>query len=175
MKVAVGIRREIKEDRRARLRGDAADMEAHALYTRLKVAAALSLLSGTDRVSLSDWELAGLVMSVSSRVRAKVEGMLSKKAAAENVARGRQEGVRAAVAAESAASASLVRVGRNVMKLMLPRGEWMSEGKIRIGIAARDRGCIKEVLAWLVDKGSLEEEAYVYQGQKGLRYRKAGR
>jgi hypothetical protein len=175
MKVAVGIRREIKEDRRARLRGDAADMEAHALYTRLKVAAALSLLSGTDRVSLSDWELAGLVMSVSSRVRAKVEGMLSKKAAAENVARGRQEGVRAAVAAESAASASLVRVGRNVMKLMLPRGEWMSEAAMRRKISAADRVLLKEVLAWLVERGSLEERAHVYQGQKGLQYRKAGR
>jgi hypothetical protein len=114
-------------------------------------------------------------MSVSSRVRAKVEGMLSAKARAENVARGRQEGVRAAVAAESAASTSLVRVGKNVMRLQLPRGEWISEAAMRRKISAADRVLLKEVLAWLVERGSLEERAHVYQGQKGLQYRKAGR
>jgi hypothetical protein len=46
---------------------------------------------------------------------------------------------------------------------------------MRRKISAADRVLLKEVLAWLVERGSLEERAHVYQGQKGLQYRKAGR
>src|SRR4051812_24590122 len=65
--------------RRSRGEGDALD--GHALYTRLKVAAALAVLDGhlgAKGVTAEDWRLAGVLMAVSDATRADVQADLCR-------------------------------------------------------------------------------------------------
>lgn len=68
--------------RLARLRGetdDAAALDAHALLSRLKTAAALAVLDGRTAIDAADWKLAGVVMSVSDATRAGVQRAMSEQ------------------------------------------------------------------------------------------------
>ncbi|MGV9750697.1 hypothetical protein [Nocardia farcinica] len=72
-------RQEMDAHRLAVLRGDDVDpLDGHRMLTRLKVAAALSILDAREIVTEEDWQLAGTVIRVSDRTRAEV-----KRAAAE--------------------------------------------------------------------------------------------
>jgi hypothetical protein len=171
MQVWKGAGEEIDSMRLSIVRGSGIDMDAHALYTRLKVAAGLALLSGSESVSREDWELSGVVMKVSDRCRQGVADRLRTVAAEANVSRGRAEGVRSAVASATAGDWALGRVSSAVLR-KIPADGWISSGKLMKKISAKDRGVLEEALSSLVSEGRVIEEEVVYRGRSGVKYRR---
>ena len=108
MKLFPGAAMEMRAARLRELRGLTDDMESHALYTRLKVAAALALLDGHDRVREEDWTLSGFVMRISNRTREYVQKHLAQKAHDANIAAGRAKGVQNEVAETTAFKKTLL-------------------------------------------------------------------
>lgn len=145
-------------------------LDAHALYTRLKVAAGLALLSNGDSVSVEDWELAGIVLGVSDLARAGTERHLASLRSRENISRGRAEGIRQSAAREAAAGRDVRRVCAAVLNLV--GSDWVSAGKLRVGVCSRDRELISEALDVLLSVGKIEVSEVVYRGQKGVKYRR---
>lgn len=161
---------EIDAARLARLRGEEAALDGHALLARLKVAAALAILAGRDYVYDDDWRLAGVVMAISDATRAGVTRFLQGEAARRDEAFGRREGLRAVVA-ESVADEERTRRVCGVLRRGLARSgdEWLTGAGVRRLAASRDRGFVDEALALLVASGDVE----VDQDGDRQRFRKA--
>jgi len=77
MQVHPGAVQEIREARRARNRGEGDPLDGHRLYGQLKAAAAMAVLAGRADVSAEDWELASMIMQVSTRTRTQVQNTLA--------------------------------------------------------------------------------------------------
>ncbi len=75
-------------NRTAALRGATAALDGHALLCRLRAAQGLAVLDGRKVMNTADWNLAGVVMAVSSRTRSSVRQHLTETAAAANRTRG---------------------------------------------------------------------------------------
>lgn len=69
MKVPAAAENAIRENRQAALRGERPPLDGHALFTRLKVAAALAVLDGRGHLNLRDWDLSALIMAKSDETR----------------------------------------------------------------------------------------------------------
>ncbi|WP_370180427.1 bifunctional DNA primase/polymerase [Rhodococcus wratislaviensis] len=103
MGVTEAVRKQIRADRRAVQReaaGALTGIDAHRNLVRLKLAAAVAVLHGRADVSDDDWELAGLLLEHSDRVRAAVRKSITTAHKAAHEARGaadvhRAEGERA--------------------------------------------------------------------------------
>ena len=92
----------IREAHYQRSRGEGQALDGHALLTRLKVAAALSILAGHgEEVTDDDWHLAGLVMTKSDETRQAMQKQLAKARAAVTEVLGRADGRWPAVAADA--------------------------------------------------------------------------
>jgi len=153
----------------------AAAMDGHALLTRAKVAALLALLDGRGTaVNEEDWALSGTVMAVSDATRAAIVKARSAEVARANVARGRAEGHRAAVAAETEDAIRVRRLGLWVMKKLAGHPEGLSASDLRRVAASRDRKYLDEALHALVAGGLVVVSEIEYKGQRGQRYRVAG-
>lgn len=84
------IRDLLRAVHRARHRGqDTGQLDGHLALTRLKVAAALALLHGDLVITEQWWEVAGMVMAVSARVRDDVQAELADAEDRKAMARGR--------------------------------------------------------------------------------------
>ncbi|MCZ4519509.1 bifunctional DNA primase/polymerase [Rhodococcus ruber] len=153
-----------------KLRGGARDgLDGHAILARLKVAAALMVLDGrTDAVNESDWDLAGMVMTVSDRTRAQVQKDVAFKAAQLNRHRGQTEGERELVKAEVVDTARFKRVAGNLRK-HLRKTSPMMMNQLKKRVAQRDRELVEDALGALVDLGDVELEDFEYKGTKGVR------
>jgi hypothetical protein len=148
------------------------DREAHAFYTRLKVAAGLALLDGSDELRESDWELSAYVMKVSGNTRDYVARVLAEKAAAANEAAGRSEGKRRAAAEASHTKTVNTKIAKRVLAL-LDYSEFRTYTKITMsGFNSADRSLVPDVLIELGLAGMVESENYTYRGRKSIRYRK---
>jgi hypothetical protein len=99
MDVASAIQDEVDADRLARLRGEAADpLGGHAMYSKLKVAAALAIISNDPgKITDEDWELAGQVMQVSDYTRQLVVEETRSAIQAQIRARGEADATRASM------------------------------------------------------------------------------
>lgn len=68
--------------------GEVDPLDGHVMFTQLKVAAAFALLDKrTDQVSEEDWELAGGLMRVSARTRARIQSVMGEAARRSNRAK----------------------------------------------------------------------------------------
>jgi hypothetical protein len=150
LSIPEAARQAVHVARRAGLRGEAAQLDGHAVLARLKVAAALALLDSRPAVDEADWDLAGVLMVVSNQTRAGVQAALSDSQDASNVARGRSEGQRAAVAADAAAQVAENRVADRVLARLCQVGP-MSSSAARKALASRDRqhfgGAVEQLVA----------------------------
>jgi hypothetical protein len=163
-------RDQIRVERIARLRltheGD--ELSTHDTLGRLKVAAALSLLDGRTDINEEDWELAGLVMQVSTYVRTKVirglEAEDRKRKEAEKLQR-----VEVEVAVEKAkVTTALDRAKVGVLKALTKAGgEWAARGDVRRSLNSSARGLFEDAAAVLIESGEVEAQ----EGPKGTRYR----
>lgn len=140
--------------RLARLRGEGAALDGHALLARLKIAAALAMLAGAHSVDADDWDLAGEVMAVSDATREAVLAHLQRAQSEQNRAQGRAEGERAAVADDVKHERTVQRVGRLIARTLGP--DWTSRAVVRRAVASRDRHAADEAIRRLVSAGSVE-------------------
>jgi hypothetical protein len=96
----------VKAVHRAKHRGqDTGGLDGHLMLTRLKVAAALSLLHGLLEITPLSWELAGRILAVSTEAREHCQAVIAAKRNAEQAARGRQDAARKAAEAGAVAEA----------------------------------------------------------------------
>lgn len=154
-------REEIDRHRVARLRGDGNALDAHSLFCRLKVAAALGLLNGHAEVTRDDWGLAEHVMSVSDRTRAECQDEIAQSA--EQTATARAE-ARAAVTnaiEESTLSRAKTRI---IGKLTT---EWEAAKPLRSNLAKSLRPDFDDALAALTSEGLIEVREVAGQGTSG--------
>lgn len=103
----------------AKLRGEDGvnPLDGHAQLTRARIAAGLMVLDGRmHSISLEDWELAGILMHESDRVRARIAATLAESARKANRAKAHASAERDEVVAERrvqrAASGILARLDR---------------------------------------------------------------
>lgn len=134
----------------ARARGIGDALDGHALFTREKVAAALAVLDGRDAMTLEDWELSGVVMTMSNRTRADVESGL--RATIESEAR--EYGARLALTNDEREirgdKLKRDRVSRVMLRALERAGGSMPRGKLLNRVASRDRDVADESLMVLI-------------------------
>jgi len=175
MKVFAGAAAEMRAARLRELRGETDDMESHALYTRLKVAAGLALLDGQDRIREADWKLSAFVMTVSKRTRLEIQKHLAQKAHEDNLAKGRAEGIRREVADTAAQRQVNTKIAIKVMEI-LADGEWAGYNAIGKRVYQAYREHLRSVLNTLIELGKIESRGYTNQnGVKGHQYRRISR
>jgi hypothetical protein len=166
---------EITEEHWRRSRGDGDALDGHALYARLKVAAALAVLDahlGTEGVTTEDWRLAGALMAVSDATRAGVQAQLRRSATEANAARAKAEAVREIVKTETVEEAAVQKAGRAAMTALGKRPrEWMTGAELRRAVPSRVRPHLDAALDALALAGSIEAEEINHRGQPGRRYR----
>jgi hypothetical protein len=172
--VCAEAKHQVTEAHWRRSRGEGDVLDGHALYTKLKVAAALAALDGhlgADGVTAEDWRLAGVLMDVSDATRAGVQAELRRTAAEGNKARGQAEAVREIVKAETVDAAAVQKAGRATLRVLEKAGRWLSTKEIRAALPGRIRPHLGEALDALVLAGSIECEDIDHNGQSGRRYR----
>ncbi|WFF09095.1 hypothetical protein O7622_11295 [Micromonospora sp. WMMD1076] len=165
----------------ADLIGQAGDLQGHALFTRLKVAALLGFLGqrrGPAEVTEEDWEIAGLLMTVSEHTRGLCQQVLAEKARQTSVARGRSRARQAEAEADEAANIADERqqrieelTGKAVEKLKAAGGTEMSPRELLKGCmdgATRAR-LGDEVLAQVVEVAGVQQGPEVSAGGRKIR------
>jgi len=163
----------IDEARAARLRGDGDALDGHGLLARLKVGAALALLDGRAEVADDDWNLAGTVLDVSDRTRARVVDTLRQSRADVNRRRGEAEGERAVIVTEKVEDATVRRVARALTRKLGGAPDGMVGADLRRRLAGRDRGHFDAAIDRLLSAGQIIREDITGQGTAGVSYRLA--
>jgi hypothetical protein len=168
----------IRQEQRAKLRGEVPDtkaLDAHSTLARLKVAVGLMRLAcRTDKVTEEDWNLAGVVMDVSSACRAEAQAALRSKDVAASQAYGRTLGEREVAKDAVVQEKTIARVADRIReKLRAKNGQAKAALRRQFG---RDKEYVDEALARLVAVGDVEVKPIEYQGRSGHRVRlKEGR
>lgn len=165
---------EIDAARLAQLRGTTAHLDGHALFARLKVAAALGILDGRPQVRDDDWELAGVVMAVSDRTRREVADALAADAADRNRRRGLADADRAVVTEERVADAAVTRTCQAIVRKLTAAGAPVKGSDVRRSLTSRDRPHFDEAVERLIGAGQVEAQEITYQGQAGRMLRLTG-
>ena len=116
------IREQIIGAHLARQRGESDALDGHAMLTRCKVARVLAIMHGRSVVSALDWELSGVVMDESDRVRG---GLLTeaRRAAKKKV---RDRAISRAMGEEIIAERRLERAKAAVLRWLERDGELAS-------------------------------------------------
>jgi hypothetical protein len=155
--------------RLARLRGEAAALDAHALLCREKVAALFALLEQRTHVSPDDWRLAGLVMNRSDRTRAEVTAALAAADRAANLAKAHATADRTEIEEERQDQ----RVARRLLSTLRAQGDWINGSDLRKSLASRDRTAFESAMQRLEAAGTAEREDIEpgHQQRSGVRYR----
>lgn len=128
------------------------DLDGHALYTRVRVAAVLALLDHRTDVTMEDWELSGVVMMKSNETRQECADAVAQGAARRNEARGV-----AAASQEEAGAAELERRCSKRVTEMLSSGP-KNRKTIRGRLSAPQRTHLTAALALLMDDGIIEQD-----------------
>ncbi len=149
---------EVRDNRRANVRGEAHALDGHAMFARLKVAVAFALLAERAEVTEDDWRLSGVVMAVSDSTRAGVQQHLSAQARTSNLARARADGERTAVAEDVTAEHNTQRCSRFVLKHLRVKGGHASRSEIRRALPSRDRQWFDDALARVIAAGQVVTE-----------------
>lgn len=146
--------------RRARVRGDGHALDGHSLLTRLKTAAALSLLDGRAEVGPEDWRLAGMVLDQSDACRASVVATLAAAGADANHRRGVALGAQAVIVQEATEDAAVKKVARTITRYLgrHPGGTFTHRELARATTSGSTRGHFDDALARVVESGQVEAE-----------------
>ena len=162
----------IQQEQRAKLRGEipeAQALDAHATLARLKVAVGLMWMNGrTDKVTEEDWDLAGVVMAVSTATRMDVQLALSTNQRRTDQARGRSDAVREiakADALDAVVEAKIARVAERIReKLRAKNGQARAQLKRKFG---PDKKHVDPALERLIAVGDVKLEPIEYKGNSG--------
>lgn len=170
--VCARARAEVDADRLARLRGDGHALDGHAMFARLKIAAALAILDGRADVDDIDWTLAAHVAERSRATRQGVVDAIAAADAAGNRRRAHAEAERAVLVAERLDTASVQRVARRLVRRLEGRG-WVPRNDLRKTCPGRDRSYFDAAIDAAFAAGQVEVREVSYHGQIGAQYRAA--
>lgn len=155
------VRAEIRAARRAQVKGESTDpLAGHKYLTRLKVATALAVLHGDVRITSRWWDLAGLVVAMSSAVQAECQRQLATEQEAARRAAGRLDRIQAEGAAERR-SERVVKAGASIARKIAKHAAGAKDGNDQRhepddGCTAR---CISRALRSYPDRDELREQA----------------
>lgn len=145
----------------ARQRGEGDALDGHALFTRLKVMAALCVIDGRIEPNEQDWRLSGVVMAHSDAVRAEVSAELATAQRDEAAERGGLLGVEREASARSEYDARLDRICRFILRAvdrLTDAGRPATETELRRMLASRDRSSMADALEALILHGELRRD-----------------
>jgi hypothetical protein len=179
LQVCETARLTIDANRVARLRGNGEALDGHALLCQLKVAAVLAILDGQAYVSDEDWRLAGVIAAKSERTRLGVVETLQNATRAANAARGRAEGERSVIAAETVTEHAVRRIAQLIVsKLAAGPAFGVSHSVLRRDkIHSRDRDYFDIAIDRLIGTGQVEVvhiPGSIGDGNEHRHYRLAG-
>lgn len=150
-------RQAIDEHRLAVLRGEPVDpLDGHRMLSRLKIAAALALLSGQSVIGDEDWFLSGVVMAKSDRTRGRIETALSEQARRTNRARAELDGERAMIVDEVKSAGEMQRAVDGIVRHLSRKGR-MSASDLRRTLRVNLREHFADAIATLVESGEVLE------------------
>jgi hypothetical protein len=168
----------IDQARVARMRGDGDALDGHALYTRLKVAAALALYAHRFNVNDQDWELAGHLMAVSDHTRARITDALRRAEEARNDARGHADAKRARIMRNAEESDALAKARHRIMTVIRDQTDWMTHSDVRRRVGYRHREFFDDAIELLLKDGEIPSRDISRgsggHGGAGAEYRSAG-
>jgi hypothetical protein len=156
MKVPAAAENAIRENRQAALRGERPPLDGHALFTRLKVAAALAVLDGRGHLNLRDWDLSALIMAKSDETRQVCVDAVAQVEEEEAAKRGASRAV--ADLGYQAKRVDLhhknvVRVGNLLLKYLVQAmdsgGTGLRVAEMNRKLRSSDRGYLREALELL--------------------------
>lgn len=153
----------------ARLKGEGNALDGHALFTRLKVAAALALMDGRGEVSITDWQLAGDVMKVSNRTRRECKDTIRQKSMDVNRARAEARAEANVVTADHTEQVQLNTAKERIIGKL--GTEWVSSSTVRAGISQSLREKFEQAVEDLAATGAVEIARDTYQGRDRVRLR----
>lgn len=172
IKVCAWAEDAIVEAHLARGRGEVVEtaLDGHALLARLKVAAALGILAGRLEVTDEDWELAGVVMEVSTATRQVVVDRLARRDRAAKRHRAEDDSERAVIVDRARHDHRVMRVADRV-KINLTT-EWTKTKDLKRRFNSRDKALLSEALDALRLAGQIEVQEVSRNGQAGYVYRR---
>ncbi|WP_100458576.1 hypothetical protein [Mycobacteroides abscessus] len=151
---------------------NAAVMQSHAVLMRIKLAAKLGFLWGNTEPDATDWELAGVLLELSTAEAAGVWSRCAAEAKKEAAARGTTRGVEqdAADVARNMAKAARVEDVASTVYTVLAREGGCTEKALARPLAATKRPYIRDALRHLEDNGKAEYDGArwyaLYKGNK---------
>lgn len=140
-----------------RHRGQSDALDGHALFTRVKVTYALTFLDGRLDPTDEDWNLAGAVMAKSDATRDACRKTIRDAANAQNINRGKADGVRAAVADDEKHRTAVKRVVKKI-EATLADGDWHASSDIRRALRSTIRTAYDDAAASLELAARIEVE-----------------
>jgi hypothetical protein len=153
---------ELIVDERVRIvRGEADDIDGHALFIREKFAYALAVLDGRHEMTLEDWRLSGIASRVSDHTRAWVKSELMLAQESQAIDKGRLQGVTFNAADEERAyqrNKLLSRIALWAEKKMHENGGSMTQGDLTRRAKGRDRPYVAAALDKLEGTGRVKRE-----------------
>ncbi|GFG73586.1 hypothetical protein [Mycobacterium botniense] len=169
----------VRREQKAKLRGQVPEnqaLDAHATLARLKVAVGLMWMNGrTDKVTEEDWDLAGVVMSVSNASRTEVQAALKTKAGEANRMRGRADAEREVVKADVLREKAITRVAEGIRRKLRKQND-RTLNEVKKCFSNDDRQYVEPALELLQQVGDVEAKQIEYQGNEGYLFRlKEGR
>jgi hypothetical protein len=136
----------------------------------LKVAVGLMWMNGrTDKVTEEDWDLAGVVMGVSTATRTNVQSALKSKAVAADQAYGRKLGEREIAKEDVVRERALTRVAEGICRKLLEQND-RTLNQIKKCFSNEDRQYVEPALDSLRTVGAVDVKAIEYQGNEGYRF-----
>jgi hypothetical protein len=154
--VCDAARRTIDVDRLARLRGEDPGLESHALLARLKVGAALGILDRRYDVDDEDWQLADIVMRMSTATRENVIAYMAQARQARSVTAGISASKTKEIVDDTIYKEHVERVGKAILRFVKKSREVkFTKRKLRDKITSRDKRYFEDAVGWLECSGAL--------------------
>lgn len=147
--------------------GDTQGLDGHALFTRVKLAAACALMDGRLDVTDDDWALSGVIQAVSDSTRAWVKSQISSSLAAVSSRRAESRASEAVVIDEKVSGARVARIARVIARAVRKEGE-LTRAKALSKVASRDRDDFEAALHFALDAGWISESEPDFAGETRL-------
>lgn len=168
--VPTSVEMTIREARHKTHMGMADPLAGHSTLTRLKVAGGLMWLDGrTDKITDEDWELAGVVMRVSTATRVDVQKTLAANRSMANRQRAHVEAERDEVKEDYKRDKNVARVAEGIRRA-LRKKNCLRRNNINRCFRSDERQYVEPALELLERVGDIECKDIEYQGRKGTEY-----
>jgi hypothetical protein len=136
--------------------GDTGGLDGHALFTRVKLAAACAVMDGRLDVTAEDWALSGVIQAVSDSTRTWVQQQIARSNAARSHQRAESRATEAVVIDKKVTTERIARVAKVLARAVDRRGE-LTEGDARRALG-RDRADFEAAVHVATAAGWIEEE-----------------